>query len=56
MSKFMTAALVCGLWHSLQCRATALEIRPILTLEVARKIPEACIARPIRKGGRCTSR
>jgi uncharacterized protein GlcG (DUF336 family) len=50
MSKIITAALVYGLLALLAVPAAALEMRPILTLDVARKILEACIAKA-QQGG-----
>src|SRR6516164_3561818 len=50
MSKFISAALVCGLLALLAVPAAALEMRPILTLDVARKILEACIAKAQQEG------
>jgi len=50
MSKFISAALVCGFVALLAVPAAALEMRPILTLDVARKILEACIAKAQQEG------
>jgi hypothetical protein len=35
---------------------SALEMRPILTLDVARKIVDGCWPKPNSRDGRCTSR
>ena len=43
-------ALACGFGALLVLPASALEMRPILTLEVARKIVEACIAKAQHEG------
>jgi hypothetical protein len=45
MNKFAKAALLGCLAALLATPASALETRPILTLDVARKIVEACIAK-----------
>ena len=49
-------ALLSGFATLLAIPASALEIRPILTLDVARKIVEACINKARSKAGRCMSR
>src|SRR6516164_1038032 len=50
MNKLAKAALVCGFVALLAVPAAALEMRPILTLDVARKILEACIAKAQQQG------
>ena len=50
MSEFIKAALVCWFVALLAVPAAALEMRPILTLDVARKILEACIAKAQQEG------
>ena len=50
MRKFIKAAVVCGLLALLAVPAAALEMRPILTLDVARKILEACITKAQQEG------
>jgi uncharacterized protein GlcG (DUF336 family) len=50
MRNFIKAALVCGLVALLALPASALEMRPTLTLDVARKIVEACIAKAQQEG------
>ena len=50
MKKLAKTLLVCGLGALLARPASALEMRPILTLEVARKIVEACIAKAQHEG------
>ena len=42
--------LACGLGALLALPASALEMRPILTLDVARKVVEACIAKAQQQG------
>jgi glc operon protein GlcG len=50
MSKFIKAVLACGCVTLLAVPASALEMRPILTLDDARKIVEACIAKAQQEG------
>jgi hypothetical protein len=58
MGRFCKAALIGGftaLFAAL-APASALEMRPILTLDVARKIVDGCLAKAQQQDGRCTSR
>jgi hypothetical protein len=50
MNKFAKTALLGCLAALLATPASALETRPILTLDVARKIVEACIAKAQQEG------
>jgi glc operon protein GlcG len=50
MSKFIKPVLAAGFVTLLAMPASALEMRPILTLDVARKIVEACIAKAQQEG------
>src|ERR1700756_2886796 len=50
MTKFIKAVLAVGFVTLLAMPASALETRPILTLDVARKIVEACIAKAQQEG------
>src|SRR5246500_2350129 len=52
MTKFIKAVLAVGFVTLLAMPASALEMRPILTLDVARKIVEACIAKAQQEGWR----
>ena len=50
MNKLAKTAVACGLGALLALPASALEMRPILTLDIARKIVEACIAKAQQQG------
>ena len=50
MNKLAKMAAVCGFGALLALPASALEMRPILTLDVARKVVEACIAKAQQQG------
>ena len=50
MNKLAKTAVACGLGALLSLPASALEMRPILTLDIARKIVEACIAKAQQQG------
>ena len=50
MDKFAKVALASVFMALFAIPATALEMRPILTLDVARKIVEACIAKAQQQG------
>ena len=50
MNKLAKMALLSGFGLLLVLPASALEMRPILTLDVARKIVEACIAKAQQEG------
>ena len=50
MNKLAKMAAVCGFGALLALPASALEMRPILTLDTARKVVEACIAKAQQQG------
>jgi uncharacterized protein GlcG (DUF336 family) len=50
MNKLAKTAVACGFGALLALPAPALEMRPILTLDIARKIVEACIAKAQQQG------
>jgi glc operon protein GlcG len=50
MNKLAKTAVACGLGALLALPASALEMRPISTLDIARKIVEACIAKAQQQG------
>jgi uncharacterized protein GlcG (DUF336 family) len=50
MNKLAKTAVACGLGALLALPASALEMRPILTLDVARKIVEACVGQAQKQG------
>src|SRR6516225_4555151 len=50
MNELAKTAVACGFGALLALPASALEMRPILTLDIARKVVEACIAKAQQQG------